>query len=233
MRPLARWTIGPTTKNGFECLQRSIASFTAFYDVDVVICHNCAKTDLGDIKFPLHDQSQYLQSNPKPIGVAWKLYPPRMDITRHELCIDNDIVINEPIPQIGYFLDHDCTLLLEDLGRTYGRFERYIPPHYQINSGIYGMPPGFDLDKYFQFYSKEWEINAVGDYAASKTFDEQGLVALALLDYKNFVIIPSTTINNCERRLYEGAGYHFVGLNRQRYHGPYQLYKHKQLRTHL
>lgn len=225
MKPLVRWTIGDVRPAGYECLAWSIEKFTQLYNVDVKICHNCDVEKLSN--FPsewLFDQRQ--EWIVKPEGVAWKLYPPRLSTNRHELLIDNDIIIEEKIKEIDDFFDSDCTLLLEDVTRNYGKFENHVPPNYQINSGIYGMPPNFNLAKYIDFYvGTEWEINAKGEYAESRTFDEQGLVAISLLNYKNFVIIPNTSVIICEREYKKGSGMHFIGLNRKKHHRPFQIFK--------
>lgn len=228
MKAIAKWTIGETTPNGYECLIISIASFIKFYDLEVVICHNCPTKRLPcEIRnFILIDQKEHLGIGPEPKGVAWKLYPPRIDINRHEISIDNDLVINEKITYIDEFLCTNSTLLLEDDSRTYGRFENHVPPGFKINSGIYGIPPHFDLESYIKFYAgKEWEKNALNQYDKSETFDEQGIVALALLNHYRYIIIPSDTITKCEHNLVHGQGHHFIGLNRRKYHSPFRLYQ--------
>jgi hypothetical protein len=236
-RPLLRWTIGHTTPDGYESLRLSIESFLRWYDADVVICHNCPSENLQDIfsRFRLIDQHQHLDSCPMPpMGVAWKLYPPRLAPERHEILIDNDLIINERIPHIDDFLSSDCTLLLEDHARCYGRFENHVAPGYRINSGLYGMPPLFNLQKFVDFYAgSAWEINATCENKASKTFDEQGLVAIALLSYHRFVIIPNSCITNCEREFVNGLGHHFIGLNRLAFHKPFRLYKCRSIKFYL
>ena len=237
MIPLVRWTIGNTTSAGYECLKKSIESFRKFYECEVIVCYNCndkiAKECIGDYQlFNQHDAAA--RASIKPQGVSWKLYPPRLDESRYEIVIDNDIVFEQPLKEIHQFLNDDCTLLLQGDSRTYGRFERYVPEGYEINSGIYGMPPKFSLDKYVNFYCKsEWEINAHGIHKESKTFDEQGLIALALLNYHKFVIISNTSVTNCERQLEISKAMHFIGLNRIAHHRPYKLYRSLNTKIHL
>ncbi len=233
-KPIARWTIGPVTPDGFDCLFESIKSFLKFYDVDPVICFNCNASDLSKTNIRLIDQQQFRSSCiAKPVGVAWKLYPARLAIENHEIVIDNDIIFKERIPQIDQFFDGNHTLLLEDLSRTYGRFEKYVPPGFCINSGLYGMPPRFDLQKYINFHIREeWELNALGEHKKSVTFDEQGLIALALLDYPNYEIISNNVIANCEYHLIEAKAMHFVALNRRQFHRPYRQYKFKNLKLY-
>lgn len=238
MEKVARWTMGPVSDAGFECLATSIRSFSQLYDTKLVICHNCKAEKLTSIvkefAVELIDQTPYLSSTIKPKGVAWKLYPPRIAPDAHEIHIDNDIVFENKIEEIDHFFDNDCTLLLEAASRNYGRFDRHVPPGYCINSGIFGMPPGFNFDKYINFYvHTEWEENATGKHASSKTFDEQGLVAFALLNYRKSVIIPDTSVTNCENNLISGRGLHFIGLNRDEFHLPYRLYKSQKARMFL
>lgn len=239
MLPLARWTIGPSTPQGYKCLLLSIQSFLSFYEAEVVVCHNCPIGKISHLCFDNNvrfiEQTQISEASQIPAtGVAWKLYPPRIDPSRHELSIDNDIVFEEPIPEIDKFLQNDCTLLLQDESRTYGRFEKHVPAGYEINSGIYGMPPYFSLEKYIRFYcNKNWEVNALGEYAASKTFDEQGLIALALLDYDKHIIIPKTSVTNCERELVLAKAMHFIGLNRKKRHSPFLSYKNLKMKLHI
>lgn len=234
MLPIARWTIGPSTPAGYECLRKSIDSFLKFYEAEVVICHNCPPETISHICIGDFIDQTKLEHKIKPIGVAWKLYPPRIDVNRYEIQIDNDIVFEEEIPEISTFLNNDCTLLLQGDSRTYGRFERYVPEGYEINSGIYGMPPEFNLQKYVDFYcKKDWELNAHGQHEQSKTFDEQGLVALALLNYRKHAIIPATSVTNCEHELVQSKGMHFIGLNRRPYHRPFALYRSQTKKLYL
>lgn len=235
-RPLARWTIGPVSRGGFQCLEHSIRTFTRLYDVDVIVCHNCDPQQLPASvqRHKLYDQRPYLSSTRKPVGVAWKLYPARLAPERHEIVIDNDIVFEQHIPEIDRFFQGHETLLLEGASRTYGRFEKHVPANYRINSGIYGMPPGFNLQKWIDFLAgPAWEKNAFGEHDKSETFDEQGIVACALLNHRGFHIIPDTSITNCEHHLIEGKGYHFISLNRQKIHHPFRLYQCRNWKVFL
>lgn len=237
MKPLARWTIGNTTPNGYESLVCSILAFTNLYDVEVIVCHNCDPNNLPDrvSQYLKYDQRQCrLGDNIEAKGVAWKLYPPRLAIDRHEIQIDNDLIIEERIPEIDQFLNSDCTLLLQGSSRTYGRFERHVPIGFQINSGIFGMPPGFNFQQHIETHiGSGWEKNAYGEHAQNETFDEQGLVALALLNYPRYVIIPRSCIVDCEQNWHQAKGYHFIGLNRREFHRPFSLYQCRNIKFFL
>lgn len=238
-KPLVRWTIGDATPQGYECLAESIRRFTGLYDVQPLICHNCdvEKLDfLGAV--PKFDQRTLSGVGPKPAGVAWKLCPTRLAPERHELLIDSDIILERAVPEIDRFFNNDCTLLLGATGRTYGRFERHVAPGMCINSGIYGMPPSFDLQRFVDFYAGEgWEVNALGEHKENVTFDEQGLVAFALLSYRESVIIPHTSVTDCSRYLDDSdgkaKGFHFIGLNRWKRHRPYRLYRWRHTKSYL
>lgn len=229
MDTLIRWTIGPVQPAGFDCLRLSVRAFQKIYpSAKIVICHNGLSPSQHEavqvIGVPLFDQkiAKIEWREIEPIGVAWKLYPPRLDLNAHEIFIDNDLILHDRLPEIDKFLAGDLTLLMEADARHYGAFERHVPAGYRINSGLFGVPPGFDLARYLRFYVRQWENNCEHQ---SATWDEQGFVALALLSYKQFVVIPETTVINCENRFSWASGVHFVGLNRRPFHRPFAEYK--------
>lgn len=230
MKPVVRWTIGNVKPAGFECLKWSIESFLKLYDVSVVICHNCSEDNLKLLPNKYERYNQLRDWEIKPEGVSWKLYPPRLFNENHELVIDNDIIIEKRIKEIDHFFENDSTLLLEDVTRNYGQYEAHVPENFKINSGIFGMPPLFNFEKYIKFYVKKWEINALGEYAASKTFDEQGIVATSLLNYHSYSIIPHSSVSICERDFIESNGMHFIGLNRRDHHRPYRIFKSNRIK---
>jgi hypothetical protein len=236
-KPLIRWTIGPTTEAGLECLEMSVKSAQKLYDADFVICYNCEKKFIkplcDKLKITSINQREYIKNTKDcPIGVAWKLYPPRLRPESHEIFIDNDIIISEQIEEIDKFLSSSShTLLLEAVIRKYGKFEKHVPKGFYINSGVFGLPPHFDLEKYIKYFCKDgWEEN---NKNSSKTWDEQGLVATALLNNAKHVIIPKEIIVNCEHHFCSGKGVHFVGLNRRQHHKPFQIYKNSLSKTFL
>lgn len=237
MQSLIRWTIGPVKKSGFDCLIKSVNSFKKLYpEIERYICWNKLSEQqiaiLHSIDAKLIDQSKCNQEI-IPLGVAWKLYPPRIDINKHELFIDNDLIIEEKIDEIDEFLHSDSTLLLEDRSRNYGKFDKVIAKNYFINSGFFGVPPGFDLEHSIKFYCNNWGVNAPIGHEESVTMDEQGLIAYLLLRYKKCIIIPQVTISGCMHEFIKAKGMHFIGLNRQVYHKPYIMYKNQYIKIHL
>lgn len=207
---IARWTIGETNFQGYQSLFLSVTKFASLYpEAELYICYNGPDT----ITKPDSIIKIINQASPLANGVAWKLYPPRINIELHEIFIDNDLILEEKIPEIDKFLNNDYTLLLEGSGKNYGRFSRHVPKYYQINSGLFGLPPNFNLQKYINYYGEIWNSH----------FDEQGLVALSLTSKKH-IIIPNTTITNCEFQLKRSQGMHFIGLNRRKHHKPFLEY---------
>jgi hypothetical protein len=220
MNAVVRWTIGPVQPDGFDCLAASVASFAELYPgVERVVCHNglddSRLQELVDLDVRLVCQSG------GGVGVAWKLYPPRLDIARHELFIDNDLIVLEKVQEIDDFFSGEFALLLQGESRNYGRFDQFVPPSYNINSGLFGVPPGIDLDRYLKLYGERWEENC---YNSSRTWDEQGFVAAVLTQHPHR-IVSNETIRNCELRYQPARGLHFVGLNRCRHHRPYREFK--------
>lgn len=228
----ARWTLGPSNPAGIECLHRSIECFQRLYKAEIIVCYNGNVPDrLQGVR--LYDQSPHLGDRVTPLGVAWKLYPGRLNPSSHELFIDNDLILTDRLPEINQFLVSNTTLLLEGESRNYGRFDRHVPREFKINSGLFGVPPGFDLDRQIAFYTTKWERNAGPGFEASATFDEQGLVAAILLSHPKYLIVSGTDVRNCEWSFEKAKGYHFVGLNRRFFHHPFQEFKFSTLRSYL
>lgn len=222
----ARWTIGPVQPAGFECLRLSICNFARLYDAELVICHNGLSDvqvdSISDLPARLIRQEDEQYVGDKPIGVAWKLTPACLDPTRHEVFIDNDLILTDRLNEMDTFLtNNETTLLLEAESRHYGRFEKHVPRGYNINSGLFGVPPNFNLAGYIALWG-QWDENCPNP---SRTWDEQGLVASALIHGGKSIIVPETTVTNCHSELLWATGMHFVGLNRREYHRPFAEYR--------
>ncbi len=238
-KPLARWIIGPVKPKGFDCLKEAIDSFSNLYpQFDLLVCHNQLtdqqRGNLEKFGVPLYEQS-YTNGFCEPKGVAWKLYPVRLRLSAHELIMDNDLVIVKKVTQIDSFLNEDKVLIYEAGARSYGFFDRYVPKMYKINSGIYGMPPNFDMEGrikglFNQSGLKEW-TNSCNQ--GRVTWDEQGIVAAALINYNKYIIIYLKDITNCELDLIKGNGYHFVGINRYTKHKPWKEWQESKLKVFL
>lgn len=193
MKPLVRWTIGPANEIGYTVLENSVTHFKNLYGdrFDYIICYNqISPKRFTFLNTAFHEQSpDHLPIN--PLSVSWKLYPPRLRINAHEICIDSDILLLKPLEEIEYFLKEDSTLLYEGLKRnfTLGQYKKHLGADVSINSGIYGMPPGFDFkQKILHALEIENQTEWTKCYNRETTFDEQGLVASILYNYKKVLL---------------------------------------------
>jgi len=231
MRPLVRWTVGPVSRDGFNVLRESIRLFCRLYeDADKVVCFNnldkaILRSKLRNLPVRLfevrHDPSEIEY---KPRNEIWKLYPPRMEINTHELVLDNDLIIMDKMGDIDDFFNGDHTILLQGRNRYYGQYNHMVKEGYKINGGLFGMPPEFDFSESIRNICKDdkerrWQNRS----------DDQGIIATALLSYKNFHVVPNAVLVNYDDNFDtkdpsgvvtdEIKGVHFIGVNRHRHPG--------------
>jgi hypothetical protein len=105
MNALVRWTIGPVKPFGFDCLKRAVSRFTELYPgMRQVVCHNgLSSIQLESLEVIRPLVEFYNQDGHNGIGVAWKLYPARLDLGVHELFLDNDVFLEKRVSQIDAF----------------------------------------------------------------------------------------------------------------------------------
>lgn len=229
MKYLFRWTVGNINSAGLQCLRQCINNIKKLYpEADRVVCYNQINTELiKDLDAELVDQNNYLDSFPiKPalgVNVHWKLYPVRLNLDIHEICLDNDIIIFDRIPEIDLFLKDEVVLLYQGLNGFHGRYKDLIPKGIRFNSGIFGLPPKFD----FVSIAKSIVLPDWLDY-----FDEQGLVGSVLLSVGSYYMIPLTTLPIIQSEFDLNKimgnklckGLHFCGLNRKEFHLAWNNY---------
>jgi hypothetical protein len=205
VKPLIRWTIGPTTKEGCDALELSIKCWKKVYkNFDLIVCYNLWNERLKKLDVELISQEQFSNYNLiKPKGNSWKLYPPRLRPNSHEIFIDNDLVLYKKVDIIDEFLESfDLFFITCGLMTHHNPFSTAC-----INSGLFGIPPHFDLQKeideaIIRVNLKDWEF-----------FDEQGLVGSIITKNKH-KIIPIDEISNCYFECIPGkSGSHFCGVN--------------------
>ena len=204
-KPLVRWTAGPA-RSVFDdaILRRSVNRFVSLYGdlLDYVVCVNGRqKEEFEDLGVRIVLQGG-VEGAPKPLGVAWKLYPPRMRLSSHEIFIDHDLVLVSRVAGIDLFLRSDDAFLhtQSPLGlRNYGRFDSLIPAGFRLNSGLFGLPPDFQFD-----------MGSVGQW--SEYFDEQGFVASLICRQSNVIPLGVDDVWICDSdEMPRGAkAYHFV-----------------------
>jgi len=144
-------------------------------------------------------------------GPAWKLYPPRLDINCHEIIIDNDVVIDCKSEIFDKFLKStEMVIATEAIERSYGNFDRYVNHNLMLNTGVIGLPPGYDLCS---------KLNLVIDFSNIKKwenhFDEQGLYAATLQKTPMSMFSLSDINVCCPQRDYKlgQIGMHFIAVN--------------------
>lgn len=225
-----RWTIGPTNANGLDCLMESIKSFQKFYpDNEYYLFFNQIErkvlSKFEKLNLKILDQNNFINNyklKPKEgYQVHWKLYPLRIDISQHEISIDNDLIIIKKVNEIDLFIQNqNYNLICQGLNHAYGKFNELIPNGLKINTGIFGFKPNFNIEE---------EMNSIKYW--KNYFDEQGLISY-VLSKDDYYIIPSTSILILESNFNFAAmqhplccGYHFVGLNRLKEHFCWDDYK--------
>ncbi len=251
-KPLWRWTCGGCTSQGIDILKESIfRTMRAIGENnwDWMICYNgllpSVVIDLEEYVrgFPitLHEQSWNdcpIDDHPwSPIkedgsieingdhcgGTLWKVCPPRMRPDAHEVIMDNDLIFMKKLPIIDTFLKANKTLILEEPIRYYGRFDYLVPKGQKINSGLMGLPPGFDFGERIK---TAWQKH--GKVKKISQADEQGLLMYVLQAYPNLRISKEEVRQfgafDPLRMLGNEDSYHFVQANRTTNHKAWSRY---------
>lgn len=256
-----RWTIGNTTRDGYDCLEASIRNMLRLYRerFDYYICYNNANIQLiREIvgHRPIKLVKQTWDECPIPISydgncdsTLWKYCPARLNINAHEIVCDNDIVLVQRFKEIDEFLQSDKVLLTQDPIKYQGKFRHLFQPGEKYNAGLVGLPPGYDFQKAL---CEVWAENDSPDIIGAG--DEQGLTT-ATLKREKFIEIskerlllvhsegstiyhdydPVMDINNFTFEpvvFHKHPGYHFVQINK-RHHLHWEIFKQKRVRPKL
>lgn len=227
--PLAiRWTVGDVSSRGFDALALSVRGAQALFGpettysisvntvpVEQVQFHLGGLADgvswhCADGKAPAWLTERYLDSAYAE-GVAWKFAPVRLFPDRHELALDNDVILWEIPPSVEKWLgDSDATLIAEDVKPAFGIFAPLCPDGGR-NSGIRGLPPGYDLESALRRQLEEKPVRLTSE------LDEQGLQVAVLTSGKHYVttLDEVTICSPIPPHLphFGHCGAHFVGLN--------------------
>jgi hypothetical protein len=182
MNKIFRWTIGNASKIGLEILRESIIQAKKnLSDFDFYVCSNSDSEKVHDLckrqKVKHLIQTKNINLPFETIGSFWKLSPARIDLSSYEIICDNDLILAKRLDEINYFLKSDVPLICEENLFCFGKFSKFIDRPY--NSGIYGLPPGFDFEARL---IKKW-IEKKSMVPLNSYNDEQGLIILTLLDF--------------------------------------------------
>jgi len=133
----------------------------------------------------------------------------------YELAVDNDVILWRRPPALDAWLNGETPFLLEeDVRRCFGVFDDLCPDH-GVNSGIRGLPPGFDLAEGFRALLERRSVRLEHEV------DEQGLQVAALLNAGPVGYVGLDEVTICSpfppHMPHLGrSGAHFVGLNTRR-----------------
>lgn len=228
-KPLAvRWTVGDVSSRGFHALALSVRSMVnllgpeATYVISVnTVSLETLQDRLGDLasrvvwhqadgQTPAWLRENYLDSGYAE-GVAWKFAPVRLYPEIHELSLDNDVIFWDLPPSVQRWLaTDDSCLIAEDVRAAFGVFTDSCPDAGR-NTGIRGLPPGFDLEEALR------QKLATQPVRLTSELDEQGLQT-AVLTNGPHEVVTLDEITVCSpipphRPELGSCGAHFVGLN--------------------
>jgi hypothetical protein len=227
MRIGVRWTVGDVSSRGFEALKLSILGAHAVFGPEAGYVVGVNTIDVPTAKAAVGSAARFVDwydANDRiphwlrshlgigmAEGVAWKFSPVHLFPDRHCLALDNDVILWRMPPSVRAWLQEaDSALIAEDVKGCYGQFADLCPATSR-NSGIRGLPPGYDLEERLRRLLAQTQITL------SSETDEQGLQVAVLSREKHHVVgLDEVAICGYFRpHLLElgSCGAHFVGVN--------------------
>lgn len=218
-RPLVRWNIGGNVSElGYDILKESVKTSKKVFDkynCEYVVCYNQVSKsqylEINDLRsqgveirecvwsecaIPFQEnlsprgKDGVFSDNTSEIGgTLWKVTPPRLDIARHEIIMDNDIVVLNDFPELDLFFRSSKTLICANNARFYGRFEHLFKDEECYNAGFTGVPPGFDYNRaLYDVWDKNRRLKNL-------TYpDEQAISLAALLSHDHIIAEKGTEL---------------------------------------
>jgi hypothetical protein len=224
-----RWTIGAVNARGFDALRLSIAgAFHIFGQRSrYAVCVNSvpledARTLVGELPVRV----EWVQADglvpgwlrlrfdqAMGEGTAWKFAPIRLFAELPELALDNDCILwRAPEALTAWLNDAGSFLLAEDVRRCVGAAFDELCTYAARNSGIRGIPAGFDLETALR------SVLARPTVRFSSELDEQGLQIATLERAGRLHLVSTSDVTICSpfwphQPELGSCGAHFVGLN--------------------
>jgi hypothetical protein len=244
--PLAiRWTIGDVSARGFEALRLSAWGAWRVFgpSASYVVCVNSITVDEARRRAgPVPEGICWLQVTRQDIpaflvpllarnmsaGSGWKFAPLRVFPDRAEISLDNDVILWEMPQSISAWIAsaQDECLLSEDVRAAYGQLASLAPAKPALNSGIRGLPAGFDFESALRttIAARERELGA--RLVLASGIDEQGLQAAALVWSRRLHVVSLAEVSVCSpfhpHLPHLGrCGAHFVGVNARHFAWDY------------
>jgi hypothetical protein len=235
-----RWTIGDVSERGFEALRLSILGAMGIFGTDAqyAVCVNTvgvdgAKAAAGDIPVEVEwiDADRLVPAwlrehldDRVADGVAWKFAPVRLFPDRWEIALDNDCILWRSPGAIERWLSDSAgsgCVLAADVRACFGQFETMCGPPFPPaarNTGIRGLPPGFDLERMLRETLRAAETERGERVVLRSELDEQGWQTAALLRAGQVLTVSLEDVTVCSpfhpHLPHLGrCGAHFVGLN--------------------
>lgn len=230
-----RWTIGDVSEYGFQALALSIEGARRIFGPHAryVVCVNSvplarARALAGRVA-RIAEEVEWLDVNDRlspaiaphldpgmAEGVGWKFAPARLTRDGYVLALDNDCILwSLPTPMRRWLADAaPSCLLAEDVVPMFGQFQALCGSAPR-NTGIRGLPPGFDLAGVVSRILEETGVTLRSE------LDEQGVVTLACSRFGAPHVVPVDDVAICgpfppHRQELGRCGAHFVGLNAKR-----------------
>jgi hypothetical protein len=225
-----RWTIGDVSPWGFEALRLSVWGAYRLFGPEAIytVCVNSlplerARHKAGDLPACLrwHDATGHIPEflacrldRNMAEGVGWKFAPLQLFPQHFELSLDNDCILWETPAALRTWIDggepQRC-VFAEDVRCCFGQFEAHCGPEPR-NSGIRGIPPGFDLAGEMR------RLLADCPYQLASETDEQGFQTAVVSRAGPPLIVTVDEVTICSpfppHLPHLGTcGAHFVGLN--------------------
>jgi len=231
-----RWTVGDVSERGFEALRLSVwGAWNLFgpHAAYAVCCNSLSLAEARAKASPLpegvhwHDSAaavppwlRHHLAGGMAEGVAWKFAPLRLFPDRFELSLDNDCILWDIPAALRAWLEEgapDRCLLAEDVKPAFGQFAAFCGAAPR-NSGIRGLPPGFDLERALRDVLRRQETATGQPVLLTSELDEQGLQVAALSTHGTSLAVQTDEVTICSpfwphRPELGRCGAHFVGLN--------------------
>ena len=224
-----RWTMGDVSPRGFEALRLSLHGAFRLFGPEAAYVVYVNSLDLEEARARTGQAPEAVVWRPAPAeppavlrahlspamaeGVAWKLAPLRAFEDRRELALDNDVILWAIPAAMRRWLDEDqgAPLIAEDVTPAHGAFADLCGPEPR-NSGIRGLPPGFDLAAALAYVLRRRPV------PLDSELDEQGLQVAALSQGPAPLVVRTEDVTICSpfhpHQPHLGrSGAHFVGLN--------------------